>query len=61
MKISFEVTEKDLRMLVISFFADKLGNIPINEDAVQILVKSKQNYRSEWEVAAFKATYEADV
>ena len=31
-----------------------LGNIPLNRDDVKIEVKSK-NYRSEWELASFRA------
>ena len=62
MTVSFEITEQDLKRLVISELQAKLRDTkPLDAGKVQILVKSKQNYKSEWETAVFKATYTADV
>jgi hypothetical protein len=36
-------------------------NYSINIHDVSILVKSKQNYKSEWEVADFKAEYKNNI
>jgi hypothetical protein len=54
MKIQIEINEADLRRLV----ADKIGETmgaPISPDDILIEVKSKQNYRAEWEKAEFRA------
>lgn len=59
MSIKIEIDEKKLRGLVLDYLRAKLGDVSLNSDRVVILVKSKQNYKSEWEEAAFKATYES--
>jgi len=56
MTTTIEITEADLRKLVIKELNSKLNDIKIDETHVNILVKSKQNYRAEWEAAAFKAS-----
>ena len=53
-KITIEVDEKTLRQLVAAHF-EKYG---ISPDDVVIEVKSQQNYKSEWERAAFRARAE---
>ena len=55
MKLNIEVTEKDLRDLVLDFVRNKLGDVNISGESVIIEVKSKQNYRAEWESAKFRA------
>ena len=55
MKIQAELDEEVLRKMVLQFFRDKLGSIPLSEKDIHIEVKSKQNYRSEWEEASFRA------
>ncbi len=57
MQITIEITEIELRKLVIAEIEKRLGEIPLSPDKVAILVKSKQNYKSEWETAAFRASY----
>lgn len=57
MTIKIELNEKDLEQLVMDEIERRLGSIPIDTSKVTIEVKSKQNYRSEWESAAFRATY----
>lgn len=54
MKLHIELTEEELRELVVRHL-ESLLNVPLTEKDVQIEVKSKQNYRSEWESAAFRA------
>jgi hypothetical protein len=54
--INIELDEKLLRQLVINHLREQLGSISLKEEDVSIQVKSKQNYKSEWEEAAFKAT-----
>lgn len=54
-KIDIEVDEITLKRLVVEYLQRKMGDIKIDENDVYIETKSKQNYRSEWEVAAFRA------
>lgn len=58
MKIRIELTEEDLKKMVMEKLEDSLGSLPFNPKAVQILVKTKQNYKAEWEPGSFKAVYE---
>ena len=56
MKIEILLTEEDLKELV----KDKIESMidkDINSYDIKIEVKSKQNYKAEWESAAFRATY----
>lgn len=55
MKVSVEIDEEKVRELVFDYLRDQLENIPLKLDDVKLEVKSKQNYRSEWEAAAFRA------
>lgn len=59
--LQITVDEKTLKGLVRDHLADILGDINLSSDDVAIETKSKQNYRSEWEVAAFRATVKKDV
>ena len=58
MKIRVELDEKILRMLVIGYLEERLGSLSPKIDMIKIEVKSKQNYKSEWEEAEFRAVYE---
>jgi hypothetical protein len=58
MKLSTEIDESTLRKLVLQHMREKLGAVSLDEKDVVIEVKSKQNYRSEWELAAFRARVE---
>lgn len=62
MKIQIELTEKELRALVLARLRDELGEAGgrLADKDVHIEVKSKQNYKSEWESAAFRARVEVD-
>jgi hypothetical protein len=57
MKIDIEIDEKRLRELVVEEIQSRLGDIPLETKDVRIIVKTKQNYKAEWEVGEFKATY----
>lgn len=57
MKIKIEITEKEIKNLIQNYIIEKF-NEPIESDKIKILVKSKQNYKSEWENASFKAEFE---
>lgn len=57
MRVKIEITEQELKAMIVNRIAEYTGTVvdPLN---VKILVKSKQNYKSEWEIADFRATYE---
>ncbi|MCK5612612.1 hypothetical protein KAR91_62650 [Candidatus Pacearchaeota archaeon] len=55
--ISIVIDEKLLKELVIDYLERKLGSVPVKENDVKIQVKSKQNYKLEWESAKFRATF----
>jgi len=58
MKINIEINEKQVKTLILEHLRNKLGpDIMIAEKDIQIQVKSKQNYKSEWEIAHFKAVF----
>ena len=57
MQIEITYTEKELKELIIKDIEEKLNLDTFNKDCLSIMVKSKQNYKSEWEEAAFKANY----
>jgi hypothetical protein len=57
MTISIEIGEQDLKRLVKDELKRLLGDHPFDLTKVRIYVKSKQNYKSEWEEATFKASY----
>lgn len=51
--------ENKLTELILSYIKEQYGvNEPLSSRNVKIMVKSKQNYRSEWEIADFKAVIE---
>jgi len=58
MKIRIEFDEKTLRELVFHHVQSSLGHLPFDEKDIVIEVKSKQNYKSEWESAEFRAVYQ---
>lgn len=62
MKIQVEITEKELRTMVLQRLRNELGEAAekLEEKDIAIEVKSQQNYKSEWERAAFRARVEVD-
>ena len=57
MKVQIIIDEKDLRALILDHLQSQLGESAglITPSDVNIEVKSKQNYKSEWEKAAIRA------
>lgn len=56
MIVNIELNEADLKRLVAAEIAERTGQ-EISQDDIELKVKSKQNYKAEWENAAFRATY----
>ncbi len=54
-KAEIEIDEKQLKKLVYDYLTDEFGLRSLDETQIHIEVKSKQNYRSEWEEAEFRA------
>jgi hypothetical protein len=61
MHIKIEVDESTLRKLVLNYLEEKLGSVPLDDKTVRIEVKTKQNWKAEWEVGAFRAIYETEI
>lgn len=61
MRIRIEIKEADIKQLIINYLCNATGQDAFEEGSVIIETKSKQNYKSEWEVAAFRATYEGEI
>jgi len=61
MKLHIELTENDLKRLVLDEINKLTGDVTIECDDVKIEVKSKQNYKSEWESTAFRAVVDKEV
>lgn len=57
-KIQIEINESKLKELAHDYLCNQLGEAgaAFGSKDIKILVKSKQNYKSEWEEAAFKAS-----
>ena len=57
MQIDITMTEDDLRKMIFNWFVLQLGQAAdkLKPEQIKIETKSKQNYKSEWEVAAFRA------
>ena len=60
MKVKVCIDEQELKKLVVQELERKLGDVHVDITAVRIMVKSKQNWKSEWEIAEYKAEYETD-
>jgi hypothetical protein len=61
MRAKFELSEADVKALILTEIQTRLGENTLNSADLKIEVKSKQNYKSEWEPAAFRAVYEGDI
>lgn len=60
-RINIEITENELRQLVVDRLRDTLGNAVLTESDVVVEVKSDQNYKSEWEKASFRVRYSGEI
>lgn len=56
MQLRVELTEHDLRQLVLQELQRMMPEVELTANDVTIETKSKQNYKSEWESAAFRAS-----
>jgi hypothetical protein len=60
MKIHANLGAEEVRKLIIAHLEEKTGG-PIKEADLTIEVKSKQNYKAEWERADFRAQFSAEL
>lgn len=60
MNLNFELSEKDLRELIALEIQQRTG-MQLKVDQILIEVKSKQNYKSEWESASFRARFSNEI
>lgn len=58
MQVKIKLSAKEIREAIHSWIQREIG-IAIYPDDIRIQVKSKQNYKSEWEEAAFRAHFES--
>jgi hypothetical protein len=61
MILRLELNETDLKQLVLDHCRSVTGNDNLQLSDVKIETKSKQNYRSEWETASWRASLEHGV
>jgi len=64
--IQITLTKDQVKQIIIDHLHDKLGSMTIDEKNVKFLVKSRQNYRSDWEdadvvITTDKGTYIPEV
>lgn len=57
MKITVELDEENIRAIVADWINEKYG-MHLEGNQLHIEVKSKQNYRSEWEIAHIRIKQE---
>ncbi len=55
MNIKVEIDSFQLKKIILGYLKTQI-NTSIEENDIRIEVKSKQNYKSEWENADFRAT-----
>lgn len=58
MKVHVEMSEKEIKAAIYHYLEQKSG-VRVPDNSITILVKSKQNYKSEWEQADIKAEFDA--
>lgn len=56
MRIKIELTEDECKSIIYRFLEENVSGL--QREKVKFHTKSKQNYKSEWEVADFKVVYE---
>jgi hypothetical protein len=57
MQIDVVIDALDLKRLILIHLREVLGDLKVELADIDIQVKSKQNYKSEWEPADFRATF----
>lgn len=61
MKLKIDLTEDDVRLALREFVERKLEmSIDTAKITLTVETKSKQNYKSEWENAAYRVHFEAE-
>ena len=55
MEISITIDERKLKQLIQDHIQEVLGEVTFDHTEITIEVKSKQNWKSEWEAADFRA------
>lgn len=60
MKVQVSMTEAEIRRALGAYIKTEMG-ISIVLDHIEIQVKSKQNWKAEWEKANIKADFSAEV
>jgi hypothetical protein len=60
MRIKIEISEQQLKDLIVEHLEKKMGDIYFDSKKINIMVKSKQNYKVEWENADFMATLDIE-
>jgi hypothetical protein len=55
MRFQIDLTKDELHAALVKYIEAELG-VSINDYELRIEVKSKQNYKSEWEEADYRAT-----
>ena len=58
-KINIVIDEDKLKQLICEYLECAVGELSFDKKNVCIETKSKQNYKSEWETAAFRAKYDS--
>lgn len=61
MRLKIELSSADTKILVLKELQRRLGNVELDINKVKIETRSKQNYKSEWEIADYRVNYEGDV
>jgi len=63
MRVTFEITSKEIEGLLLGYVLEKLGpGAKIEKSDLKILVRSKQNYRNnEWEKGELSVKFDGDV
>ncbi len=57
--MKIEIEEKDVIRLLVNYFNEILGPAAdVNDKNIIIETKSKQNYKAEWEQAAFRVRFQ---
>lgn len=56
--VHIELTTEDIKQLIREHLVKLTGNENLSEGSLTIMVKSKQNFKAEWEAAEFKAVYD---
>ena len=58
MNIKIILSEMDITRLVMAEIQNKLGDIQLGNGDVKIMVKTKHNFKAEWETGEFQAVYQ---